>query len=98
MLRTQDLHLDLPSGLINEIKNGKCVVNACFLQGKRLKSENSVKIMTIQEKQAIKSIISDKTIVNDAKLRKILEFTEGAVENDERELQKVDSGGRNESD
>lgn len=49
--------------------------------------------MTIQEKQAIKSIISDKTIVSEAKLRKILEFTEGAVENDERELQKVDSSG-----
>lgn len=54
--------------------------------------------MTIQEKQAIKTIISDKTIVNDAKLRKILEFLKGAVENDEGELQKVDSGGRNESD
>lgn len=64
----------------------------------RIFCKENAKNMTIQEKQAIKSIISDKTIVNEAKLRKILEFTKGAVENDERELQKVDSGGRNESD
>lgn len=64
----------------------------------RIFCKENAKNMTIQEKQAILSIISDKTIVNDAKLRKILEFTKGAVENDERELQKVDSGGRNESD
>lgn len=59
----------------------------------RVFCKENAKNMTIQEKQAIKSIISDKTIVNEAKLRKILEFTEGAFENDEGELQKVDSGG-----
>lgn len=64
----------------------------------RIFRKENAKNMTIQEKQAIRSIISDKTIVNEAKLRKILEFTEGAVENDERELQKVDSGGRGQSD
>ena len=47
MLRTQDLHSDLLSGLINEIKNGKDVFNV------RRKTKNGCITCMICEKMQV---------------------------------------------